>query len=78
MDNFDRFFESIKTQKNHIDNSFLEGVEMIQKSAIKILRNFGVEEMNIEQNEKADFDKHNVLFVTPVPGVEDNTIIHID
>lgn len=34
--------------------------------------------MKIEQNEKADFDKHNVLFVTPVPNMTDNTIIHVD
>jgi hypothetical protein len=34
--------------------------------------------MVIGQNEIADFDKHNVLFVTPVPGMADNTIIHVD
>lgn len=34
--------------------------------------------MKIGQHEKADFDKHNVLFVTSVPGLEDNTIIHVD
>ena len=34
--------------------------------------------MKIDQNEKADFDWHNVLFVTPVPNLPDNTIIHVD
>jgi molecular chaperone GrpE len=26
----------------------------------------------------ADFEKHNVIFVTPVPNLPENTIIHVD
>ena len=29
LDNFDRFFDSIKNQKLQVDDKFLEGVEMI-------------------------------------------------
>jgi molecular chaperone GrpE len=78
VDNFDRFFDSVKNQKNQVDSHFMEGVEMMQKSAQKILKSFGIEEMKIGQNELADFDKHNVIFVTPVPNLADNTIIHVD
>jgi molecular chaperone GrpE len=78
VDNFDRFFESVKNQKNQIDPHFMEGVEMVQKSALKTLKSFGIEEMQIGQNELANFDKHNVIFVTPVPSLADNTIIHVD
>lgn len=42
LDNFDRFFESVKNQKNSVDPTFLEGVQMIQKSTFKILSNFGI------------------------------------
>lgn len=42
LDNFDRFFESVKSQKNSVDPTFLEGVQMIQKSTFKILSNFGI------------------------------------
>lgn len=34
--------------------------------------------MQIGQNEIADFEKHNVIFVTSIPNMADNTIIHID
>lgn len=51
---------------------------MIQKCTQKILKSFGIEEIKIGQNEVADFDKHNVIFVTPVPSLADNTIIHVD
>jgi molecular chaperone GrpE len=37
-----------------------------------------VEEILIGQNEIADFQKHNVIFVTPVPSLPDNAIIHVD
>lgn len=42
---------------------------MIQKSSIKILQKFEIFEMKISKNEQADFDKHNVIFVTPVPSL---------
>lgn len=33
--------------------------------------------MKIADEELADFNKHEVVFVAPVPGKENNTIIHI-
>ena len=33
VDNFDRFFESVKNRKNQVDPHFMEGVEMMHKSA---------------------------------------------
>ena len=33
--------------------------------------------MKIDEDEIADFEKHEVVFVAPVPGKENNTIIHV-
>ena len=33
--------------------------------------------MSIDEDEIADFDKHEVVFVAPIPNKENNTIIHI-
>lgn len=66
LDNFERFFETehkshAHSQQNHL---FLDGIQMIYKTTKQVLKKYGVEEMPVEENQVADFNKHNVVFVT--------------
>lgn len=33
--------------------------------------------MEVQEGEMADFDKHDVVFAVPMPGKEENEILHI-
>lgn len=50
---------------------------MMDKSAKNVFSRFNINKMEVEMDQPADFLKHEVVFVTPMAGKEDNTVIFI-
>lgn len=82
LDNFDRFFDNVDKDTSQLareirESSFYEGIEMMRKSTNSVFSRFNISKMEVKMGEKADFDKHEVVFVTPMPDKEDDSIIFI-
>jgi len=67
LDNFDRFFENYSKMETGLNenNEFMTGLTLIYKNALKTLKAYGIHEMEVNLKEKANFDKHNVVFCSP-------------
>lgn len=50
---------------------------MMEKSARNVFSRFNIQKMDVKIDDQADFNKHEVVFVTPVPGKKDDQIIFI-
>lgn len=80
LDNFDLFFNNVDKYpdaKEMMDGEMFKGIKIMHQSAKQILGRFGIEKIEVELGEMADFDKHDVVFAVPMPDKEDNEIIHI-
>lgn len=45
---------------------------MMERNSNIIFGRFGIKKMEVSLGEEADFDKHEVVFVTPIPGKKNN------
>ena len=50
---------------------------MVYKNQHQVMNRFNIQKMEIKEGDIADFDFHEVVFVAPVPGKEDNSILMI-
>ncbi len=77
VDNFERFFEHVESDRDKLDKSFVEGVELIHKILWKMLEKHGVEPIN-ETGVPVDYNLHHGMMNQPVEDEkQDQTVIEI-
>lgn len=77
VDNFERFFQHVEDGGGDLDESFVQGVELIHKSLRKMLEKHGVEPIN-ETGVPVDYNLHHGLMTQPVDDEkQDQTVVEI-
>ncbi|HUU26365.1 MAG TPA: nucleotide exchange factor GrpE [archaeon] len=74
LDDFKRFFEHAGKNENSMDQSFIQGVELIYKAMLKALEKHGVETID-QVGVPVDYDLHEAVLTQPVEDrKEDQTV----
>ncbi len=79
VDSFERFFKHVDGGGGGetLDESFLQGVELIHKSLQKVLKKYGVEPIN-ETGVPVDYNLHQGLMTQPVDDEQqDQSVVEI-
>jgi molecular chaperone GrpE len=77
LDDFKRFFEHVENGENSLDESFVQGVEMIRNSLVKILEKHGVEAVE-KTGVPVDYNLHEAVLTEPVKDKEkDHTVLQV-
>lgn len=77
LDDFKRFFEHVENGENSLDESFVQGVEMIRNSLVKILEKHGVEAVE-KTGVPVDYNLHEAVLTEPVKDKrKDHTVLQV-
>ena len=77
VDNFERFFQHVEEGCGDLDESFVQGVELIHKGMQKVLEKHGVEQIN-ETGVPVEYNLHQGLMIQPVDNEkQDQTVVEI-
>jgi molecular chaperone GrpE len=77
VDDFERFFQHMENDRDKLDESFVQGVELIHKSLRKALDKHGVKPIN-ETGVPVDYSLHEGVMTQPVDDEkQDQTVIEI-
>ena len=77
LDDFKRFFEHVENGENSLDESFVQGVEMIRNSLVKILKKHGVEAVE-KTGVPVDYNLHEAVLTEVVKDKEkDHTVLQV-
>lgn len=77
LDDFKRFFEHVENGESALDESFVQGIEMIRNSLVKVLEKHGVEAVE-EAGVPVDYNLHEAVLTEPVKEKEkDHTVVQV-
>ena len=78
VDDFERFFQHVEEGGGEkLDDSFVQGVELIRKRLLKVLEKHGVEPIN-KTGVPVDYNLHQGLMTEPVDDErQDQTVVEI-
>ena len=74
LDDFKRFFEHVENGESDLDESFVQGVEMIRNSLVKVLEKYGVESVE-KAGVPVDYNLHEAVLTEPVKEKEKDHIV---
>jgi len=77
VDDFERFFQHVENDRDKLDESFVQGVELIHKGLQKALDKHGVKPID-ETGVPVDYNLHEGVMTQPVDDEkQDQTVIEI-
>ena len=77
LDDFKRFFEHLENGESSLDEGFVQGVEMIRNSLVKILKKHGVEAVE-KIGIPVDYNFHEAVLTEPVKDKKkDHTVVQV-
>lgn len=77
LDDFKRFFEHLENGENTLDEGFVQGVEMIRNSLVKVLEKHGVEAIE-KAGGPVDYNLHEAVLTEPVEDKKkDHTVLQV-
>jgi len=77
VDDFDRFFHHVEASRAELDRSFVEGVELIHKSLVKVLEKYNVEALD-QAGVRVDYHQHEAVLTVAVDDREkDHTVVEV-
>ncbi|OGF98134.1 MAG: nucleotide exchange factor GrpE [Candidatus Glassbacteria bacterium GWA2_58_10] len=77
LDDFGRFFEHVENGEAVLDQGFVQGIELIHKSLLKLFEKHGVEAIE-KAGVPVDYNIHEAVLTQPVENKDqDHTVVQI-